>query len=82
MQRESTEARKAKRVAQSKQGKHINVAQSGERYVSSTPTPWGCISQMVTPNQSLGGMDATTQAQAYGGRKAWKSLDLERLTWG
>ena len=80
MQRKSTEARKAKRVAQSKQGKHIKVMQSGERCVPSTQTPRGCISQMVTPNQSLGGMDATTQAQAHGGRKAWQSVDLERLT--
>ena len=75
------EAKKAKRVAQSKQGKHINIARKGERCVSSTPTPRGRISQVVTPNQSLGGTNVTTQAQAHGGHKAWQSLNLERLTW-
>jgi len=57
-------------VAQSKKGKHIDIAQSGERHESSAPTPWRCISQAATPNQTLGGTDATTQEQAHGGHKA------------
>ena len=79
MQQEIIEAKKAKRVAQSKQGEHINIAWSGERCIPSTPTPWMCISQVVTSKQTLGGTIATTQAQAHGGHKAWQSLDLERL---
>jgi len=79
------EARKAKRVAQSK---HNNIAQSTERCVSSTPTSGRCVSQVVTPKQGTRGADATTQtsgskdrqAQAHEGHKAWQSLDLERQT--
>ena len=74
------ESKKAKQVAQSKQGKHINITQSGERRVLGTPTPRACISQVVTSKQTLEGMDVTTQAQAHRGLKAWQSLDLERLT--
>ena len=55
-------AKKAKQVAQSKQGKNINIIGSREGCVSSTPTPRRCISQIVTPNLSLGEMDTTTQA--------------------
>ena len=40
--------KKAKQVAQSKQGKHNNIAQNKERFKSSTPTPQRCISQVVT----------------------------------
>ena len=65
------EAKKAKRVAQSKQGKHINISRSGERRESSTPTPRECISQVVTSKQTLGRMDVTTQAQAHRGHKEW-----------
>ena len=76
-------------MAQSKQGKHVNIAWGGERCVSGTPTPWRCISQVVTSKQALGGIDATTQAsgpkdqqaQANGGSIAWQSLDLDRQTW-
>ena len=75
------EAKKAKRVAQRKHGKHINIAWSGERCKSSTPTPQRCISQVVTSKQTLGRKDVTTQAQAHRGHKAWQILDLERLTW-
>ena len=83
------EAKKVKRVAQSKQGKHINIIQSGEKGVSSTPTPGRCISQVVTSKQALGGTKVTTQAsgpkdrqaQANGGNKAWQSLDLDKQTW-
>ena len=57
-----------------------NISQSEERSVSSTPTPQQHISQVVKPNQSLDGMDVITQAQAHERHKAWKSLDLERLT--
>ena len=73
------EAKKAKRVAQSKQGKHINIAQSEEGCEPVTPTPWGCISQVVTPKQTIGGTDVTTQALAHGGHKGRQSY-LERLT--
>ena len=45
-----------------KQDKHINIAWSGERGVSSIPTPWRCISQVVTPKQALEGTNVTTQA--------------------
>ena len=65
--------RKPNGVAPSKKGKHINIAQSGERHESSTPTPRRCISQVATPNQSLGGMDATTQASPWGGAKHGKA---------
>ena len=83
------EAKKAKRVAQSKQGKHVNVAWSGERCASRTLTPWRCISQVVTSKQALEGTDVTTQAsgpkyqqaQAYRRHKACQSLDLDRQTW-
>ena len=78
MQQESIEARIAKRVAQSMQGKHINIALSGESCRTSTLTTRRCISQMVTSKQTLGGMDVTTQAQTHGGHKAWQSLYLER----
>ena len=54
------EAKKAKWVTQSKQGKHINITQSREKCVSSTPTPRRCVSQVVTPKLALGRMDATT----------------------
>ena len=66
--------RKPNMVAPSKKGKHINIAQSGERHESSTPTPRRCISQVATPNQSQRGMDATTQASPWGDAKhgeAW-----------
>jgi len=33
-------------------------------HASSKPTPCRCISQVVTPKQSTGGTDATTQASA------------------
>ena len=39
----------------------INIARNRERCVSSTLTPWGCISQVITPSQSQGG-NATIQA--------------------
>ena len=74
------EAKKAKRVVQSKHGKHINIARSGERCIPSTPTPRGCVSQVVTPKQILRGTDAITQAQAHEVHKAWQNLDLERLS--
>ena len=45
------EAKKVKRVAQSKQGKHSIIAWSGERYVSNTPTLRRCVSQVVTSNK-------------------------------
>ena len=54
----------------SKQDKHINITQSGEKCVSNTPTPQGYNSQVVTSNQSLRGIDVTTQEQAHGGHKA------------
>ena len=57
------DAKKAKWVAQSKQGKQINIARSGEKCVSSTPTPQRCVSQVVTPKQTLGRTDATTQSK-------------------
>ena len=80
------ETKKAKLLAQSKQDKHINIARSEERCVSSTPTTRRCISQVVTSKQALGGTDVTTQAsgpkdqqaQAYGGKKSWQSLDIDR----
>ena len=75
------EAKKAKQVAQSKQGKHINITRSGERCISNTLTPRRCISQVVTSKETLGGKDVTTQAQAHEGHEAWQSQDLERLTW-
>ena len=56
------EAEKAKRVAQSKQGKHINIAWSRETCVSSTPTPRRCITQVVTSKWSTRGTYVTTQA--------------------
>ena len=74
------EAKKAKQVAHSKQGKYINIAQSGEGCELVTPTPWGCISQVVTPKQTLEGTVVTTQAQAHGRHKARQSLNLKRLT--
>ena len=74
------EAKKTKWVAQSKQDKHSNITQSRERCVSSTPTPWKCILQVVTSEQALGETNATTQEQAHEEHKAWQSLDLERLT--
>ena len=67
------EAKKAKRVAQSKKGNHINIGPSKERRESSTPTPWRCISQMVTFEQNLGGTDVTLQAQAHRGHKHGKA---------
>ena len=73
-------SKKSQTGGTSKQDKHINIPRSGEKCVSSTPTPWGCNLQVVTSNQSLRVMDATTQAQAHGWHKARKSLDLERLT--
>ena len=57
------DAKKIKRVAQSKQGKYIYITRSGERCESSTPTPRRCISQVVTPKQARGGMYATTQSK-------------------
>ena len=66
------EAKKTKRVKQSKQGKHINIAQSGEKCASSTPTPWRCISQVVASKQTLGGMDVTTQASPRGAQSMAK----------
>ena len=80
------DAKKAKRVAPSKQGKHINITRSEERCESSTPTPWRCISQVVTSKQALAGTNANTQAsglkdqqaQTPGRYKAWQSLDLDR----
>ena len=78
VQQESIEARIAKRVAQSKQGKHINIARSGESCRTSTQTSRRCISEMVTSKQTLGRMDITTQAQTHRGHRAWQSLDLER----
>jgi len=60
MQQESIEERKAKRVAQNKQGKHINIAWGGERCESGTPTPQRCISQVVTSKQTLGGTNVAT----------------------
>ena len=80
MRAKMQKAKKAKRVAQSKQGKHINIARSGERCVSSTPTPRRCISQVVTSKQALGVTNETIQEQAHNGHKAWQSLDLERKT--
>ena len=65
-------AKKAKQVAQSKEGKHINIARNGERCVSSTLTPQRYISQVVTPNQSLRGMDVTTQANPWGAQSMAK----------
>ena len=56
-------AKKAKHVAQSNQGKHINNAWSGERCVSSIQTLRRCISQVVTSKQALGGTNATTQSK-------------------
>ena len=61
-----------------KQDKHINITQSGERCESSTPTPQKCISQMVTSKQALRRTYVTTQAsgpkdqqtQNHGGHKA------------
>ena len=67
-------------MSQSKQGKHINITQSEEGFISSTPTIQWCISQVVTSKQTIGGTDVITQAQAHGGHKARQSLDLERLT--
>ena len=69
--------KKAKWVAQSKQGKHINIAQSGGRYVSSTPTPQRCISQVVTSKQTLGGMVVTMQASPRGAQSMAKSRSRE-----
>ena len=60
MQQESIEAKKAKRVEQSKQGKHINITWGGERCESGTPTPWRCISQTVTSKQTLEETDIAT----------------------
>ena len=73
------EAKKAKWVAQSKQGKHNIIAQSGERCASSTPTSQRCVSQAVTSKQASGPKDR--QAQAHEGQKEWQSLDLDRQTW-
>ena len=42
------EVKKAKRVAQSKQGKHNIIARSRKRCVSSTPTSQRCVSQAIT----------------------------------
>ena len=42
---------KESQVAQSKQGKHNIITQSGERCVSSTPTSQRCVSQAVTSNK-------------------------------
>ena len=72
--------RKPNMVAPSKKGKHINIAQSGERHESSTPTPRRCISQVVTSKQTLRGTNVSTQAQNHGGHNTWQSLDLEMLT--
>ena len=80
--------RKAKWVAQSKQGKHIHTW-SRERI---------CIKQTDTTEvyltsgriqQATRGTDATTQAnglkdqqaQTHEGHKAWQSLDLDKQTW-
>ena len=41
------EVKKAKRVAQSKQGKHNIIAWSRKRCVSSTPTSQRCVSQAI-----------------------------------
>ena len=71
--KDAKEAKKAKRVAPSKQGKNINIARSGERCESSTPTSQRCISQVVTPHQATRGMDVTIQVQAYGGTKHGKA---------
>ena len=75
------EAKKAKWVMQSKQGKHINIAQVGEGCIASTQTPQSYILQVVTPQQTLGGMGVTTKVQTHKGHKAGQSLDLERLTY-
>ena len=60
------EAKKAKRVAQSKQGKHINIGRSEEKCESSATTPQRCISQVVTSKGTLGGKDVTIQANPRG----------------
>ena len=62
MFKDAKEEKKAKGVAPSKQGKHMNIARNEERCESSTRTPQSCISQVVTSKQALGGMDANAQA--------------------
>ena len=78
--KDARKKRKPNGVAQSKQGKYINIAWSRERCVSSTPTPRRCISLVATPNQSLGGMDATAQASLYGTQSMAKTRSREAST--
>ena len=86
--------KRAKRVHRSKESQTGGTKQAWQAtlhrvekgYASSKPASQGCISQLVTSKQSTKGTDATThanglrdrQAQAYGGHKAWQSLDLDR----
>ena len=71
--------RKAKPVAQSKQGKHINITWSRERCVLSTPTPQRCISQVVASEQALGGTDVTTQSKLPKGSKSTSSQRAQSM---
>ena len=74
------EVKKAKRVAQSKQGKHNIIARSRKRCVSSTPTSQRCVSQAITKQMaSKTGKYKPTEGTKQG--KARQSHDLEKQLW-
>jgi len=82
------EEKKAKRVAQSKQGKHIHT-RSGERVCIKPTDTTEVYLTSGRIQQATRGTDATTQAsglkdqqaQTHEGHKAWQSLDLDKQTW-
>ena len=83
------ETKRAKWVAQSKQGKHNIIAWSGGRYASSTPTSQRCVSEAVTSKHATRETDAAKHKQvALKTNKlkptegqAWQNLDLGKQTW-